>query len=273
MSHQHKTSRITKSLVIGCSYISNPNLRLRGCYNDALAISNMINKIYRCPLKNTLILVDSDIRYMPTKQNIELGINWLLCSKCSKNELYTCPHVIKHSPGTVLALHYSGHGLQKKDISGDEIDMKDECLVPTDFMTNGIISDDYIFSNLCQKIPNDVTLYSTIDMCNSGTCMDLKYTNINGRMFPKKRLQDTTGNIIQISTSMDGSPSAEMNFDNKTYGAGTKCLIETLKEYNYNITCEDLIKNINIKLKKLYPQIARLSFSNKTLSSDVMFYN
>jgi hypothetical protein len=272
MDSQDKTSYIKKSLIIGINYISNDRLRLRGCYNDALLMRDMLNKHYKCPINNTLMLVDNDSRYMPTKQNIELGIKWLLCSKCTKNEFYKCPHDIPHRSGTHIAFHYSGHGLQKRDISGDEVDMKDECLVPVDFMTTGIISDDYLFKNLCQQVPSDVNLYCTIDMCNSETSMDLKYTIINGRMFPKNKSVDTIGNVIQVSTSLDGSSSADMNFNGTYYGAGTKCLIETIQNHNYDIKCVDLISEMNLKLKKLYPQIVRLSFGNNSLNINTKFY-
>ncbi|MFN8330198.1 MAG: caspase family protein [Saprospiraceae bacterium] len=39
-------------------------------------------------------------------------------------------------PGDIVYLHYSGHGQQKQDFDGDEVDGYDECIVPYDSPKN-----------------------------------------------------------------------------------------------------------------------------------------
>ena len=47
---------------------------------------------------------------------------------------------------TEIFFHYSGHGSQIRDVaSGDELDGRDEIIVPLDFRRAGIITDDDLF--------------------------------------------------------------------------------------------------------------------------------
>jgi hypothetical protein len=45
-------------------------------------------------------------------------------------------------------MHYSGHGGQETDYSGDEESGLDDTLVPLDYQENGQIIDDIIFEEL-----------------------------------------------------------------------------------------------------------------------------
>lgn len=56
----------------------------------------------------------------PTRANISMGWQWLLGGV---------------GPGDSLVFHYSGHGSQKMDYSGEELDGKNETLCPSDFQT------------------------------------------------------------------------------------------------------------------------------------------
>ncbi len=72
---------------------------------------------------------------------------------------------------TLVVFHFSGHGSQMKDRSGDEVDGMDETIVPVDSRTLGVydISDDELnglFTQLNKKTKN-VTF--VLDCCHSGT--------------------------------------------------------------------------------------------------------
>jgi hypothetical protein len=100
---------------------------------------------------------DSPDQYQPTKENIITWIKWL---------------VSDNQPGDVLWLHYSGHGYYEMDYSQDEVDHKDETIIPLD----GHITDDLLNEILCKPVvESGAVLYFHDDCCHSGTGADLKY--------------------------------------------------------------------------------------------------
>ena len=70
--------------------------------------------------------------------------------------------------GDLLIFHYSGHGSQLPDTSGDEIDKLDEVLCPHDYYTAGFIKDDDLRAAFA-KVPAGVNLEVILDCCHSGT--------------------------------------------------------------------------------------------------------
>ena len=77
-------------------------------------------------------------------------------------------------PGDVVFIHYSGHGTQVLDTSGDEFDGLDEALVPSDYVSRhdagrSIIDDEIgvLLRRLEKRRPASVFL--TFDSCFSGT--------------------------------------------------------------------------------------------------------
>lgn len=78
-------------------------------------------------------------------------------------------------PGDSLVFHYSGHGSQLLNFSGDEMDGYDEVLCPLDYETKGTILDDEINATLVRPLPGGVMLHAIIDACHSGTVLDLPF--------------------------------------------------------------------------------------------------
>jgi hypothetical protein len=78
--------------------------------------------------------------------------------------------------GDVVYLHYSGHGVKLADDDGDEADGFDECLVPLDFQTKGIIRDDDLLKILVKPMAEGVFVTSIMDCCHSGSILDLPYS-------------------------------------------------------------------------------------------------
>jgi hypothetical protein len=70
--------------------------------------------------------------------------------------------------GDVLVFYYSGHGSQVADVSGDELEGKDETICPHDYATAGMIKDDD-FRALLAGLPAGVNLDIILDSCHSGT--------------------------------------------------------------------------------------------------------
>jgi hypothetical protein len=113
---------------------------------------------------NTLAYIlaeeQTDPYKIPTKHNIRMAMYWLV-QGCQ--------------PGDSLVFHYSGHGAQQRNYSGDEVDGFDETLCPMDFETQGMIVDDEINAALVRPLPHGVKLHALIDACHSGTALDLPF--------------------------------------------------------------------------------------------------
>ena len=100
---------------------------------------------------------DTDLK--PTKKNILDMINKFVNRANNEN--------IKE-----LWFSYSGHGSYTWNFGGDkESDSKDEALVPVDYETAGLITDDMLNNNLVKKLPKDGKLFLVIDACHSGTSL------------------------------------------------------------------------------------------------------
>ncbi|XP_059637440.1 metacaspase-1-like [Cornus florida] len=150
-----------KAVICAISY-KNSGCELKGCINDAKCMRYMlINKLH-FPESNVLMLTEeeNDPYRIPTKKNMRMAMFWLV-QGCQ--------------PGDSLLFHYSGHGSQQVNHSGEELDGYDETLCPLDFQTEGMIVDDEINNTLVKPLPHGVRLHAIIDACHSGTVLDLPY--------------------------------------------------------------------------------------------------
>jgi hypothetical protein len=124
---------------------------LRGCVNDVRDMAQTLNALGVIPANPASLRILTDAN--ATKANILAGLKWLISGA---------------KAGDVLIFHYSGHGSQVADVSGDEIDKKDETICPHDYATAGMLKDDdfrQIFKGLSPGVNLDVIL----DSCHSGT--------------------------------------------------------------------------------------------------------
>eukprot|EP01062_Namystynia_karyoxenos_P074933 TRINITY_DN72007_c0_g1_i1.p2 TRINITY_DN72007_c0_g1~~TRINITY_DN72007_c0_g1_i1.p2 ORF type:complete len:395 (+),score=126.00 TRINITY_DN72007_c0_g1_i1:86-1186(+) len=161
-----------KALLIGINYVRHSSGRLSGCINDVLSMKEYIEGegFEECEDTMRILIDDPDDEYaqdrisiptdLPTRDNILDGVRWL---------------VEDAQPGDVLFVHYSGHGSQMRDTTGDEEDGKDETLCPDDYNTAGMIIDDTLFQELVAPLPPGVRLICLMDCCHSGTILDLPF--------------------------------------------------------------------------------------------------
>ena len=152
----------SKALLIGINY-PGQNGELSGCVNDvAMMVRYLTEQGYQTDPSRMRILVDEgDFGHgMPNGAEIMQGFQWL---------------VEDAQPGDSLFVHYSGHGGQIPDDDGDEEDGKDECLIPHDYKSSGMLRDDDVFKMLVAPLPKDCRLTCVFDCCHSGTILDLPY--------------------------------------------------------------------------------------------------
>jgi metacaspase-1 len=265
-----------RALLIGINYYGMEG-ELRGCINDIDHIKDILVNNCDYSAENIHVLTDRSNApgftgvgdTLPTHDNIKAEMLWLV------RDLL---------PGDTLVFHFSGHGIHAPDTSGDETDGKDEMLVPLDYKTGGLVSDDWIFSNVIRRIPPTVTLWAFSDCCHSGTIMDLRYNlqslckreristeNKSNAYVPSEwsdefkfyieRNHGVPGNICLFSGCQDEEVSMDAHLRQKFQGAFTFCLIEILKNNMIRTTdgkirfrrnqikLRDLLKEINGRLE------------------------
>jgi metacaspase-1 len=153
----------TKALFIGINYVGHNPGELKGCHNDVEKMRRFVAK-QGYDEANMKFLMDDGKSTPPTKQEILTAIKWLVQGA---------------RDGDSLFFHYSGHGTQVPDESGDETDGKDEALVPVDYQkfpgAKGMIIDDDLVKELVMPLPEGVMLTAVMDCCHSGTILDMPY--------------------------------------------------------------------------------------------------
>ncbi|XP_075650456.1 metacaspase-1-like [Castanea sativa] len=150
-----------RAVICGISY-KNSRHELKGCINDAKCMKYLLVNKFNFPESSILMLneEEADPYRHPIKSNIRMALYWLV-QGCQ--------------PGDSLVFHYSGHGSQQRNYTGDEIDGYDETLCPLDFQTQGMIVDDEINETIVRPLPPGVKLHAIIDACHSGTVLDLPF--------------------------------------------------------------------------------------------------
>lgn len=241
---------VKKALLIGINY-KGTGQELKGCINDIENLNRRLVTKFKYFQSNITVLTDNTPE-KPTKANIE---------KALRNLVYNC------KAGDTLLFQYSGHGSNISDKTSDETDGRDEVLVPIDYTTAGVLTDDWMFTNLCAKIPMGVKLVCITDCCHSGTIMDLrinvrsnckqKQVTQNGKYVPEdwtddfsfslERTRDTPGQVILFSGCQDKETSADAFINGSGQGAFTSCLLEFL-DSNPNCKLRNVLKELNARL-------------------------
>jgi len=265
-----------KSLLIGINYIGT-DAELMGCISDTQVLKHFLLANAQYSPNDTVVLTDKSV-IKPTRVNIENAMKNLVANA---------------KWGDILFLSYSGHGSKIRDTNGDEKDSNDEVLVPLDYKSAGVISDDWIRENVIQKVPENVFLFCLFDCCNSGSCTDLKYAwNYMGEQKIQNKIYksiewtnrfsfgvesklDCKGNVIVFSGCQDPQTSADVTVNGVSGGAFTNAFIEFIKGHlikysngtvifdNAKIKYREVLKEINARLKlRGYPQRSVLSSSN-----------
>jgi hypothetical protein len=78
-------------------------------------------------------------------------------------------------PGTCNFLHYSGHGGQVRDPTGNHPSGILDTICPVDFQDNGQINSDTLHEHLVSRMPSNSTLFVILDCCHSGSALELPY--------------------------------------------------------------------------------------------------
>ncbi|KAF3433219.1 hypothetical protein FNV43_RR24321 [Rhamnella rubrinervis] len=216
-----------RAVICGVSY-KNTRHELKGCVNDAKCMKYLLVNKFSFPESSILMLTEeeTDPYRRPTKHNMRMALYWLV-QGCR--------------PGDSLVFHYSGHGSQQRNYTGDEVDGYDETLCPLDYETQGMIVDDEINATIVRPLPAGVKLHAIIDACHSGTVLDLPFLcrmDRSGRYAwedhrPRSGVWKGTngGEVISFSGCDDNQTSADTSALSKiaSTGAMTYSFIQAIE--------------------------------------------
>eukprot|EP00252_Welwitschia_mirabilis_P015738 TRINITY_DN3487_c0_g1_i3.p1 TRINITY_DN3487_c0_g1~~TRINITY_DN3487_c0_g1_i3.p1 ORF type:complete len:336 (-),score=-14.25 TRINITY_DN3487_c0_g1_i3:77-1051(-) len=237
-----------RAVLVGVSYKGTP-FQLDGCANDVAFIRYLLSSKFNFPNDNIFTLTEDerDSRKIPTKRNILRALTWLV-QGCS--------------PGDSLVFHFSGHGLQKPDLKGEEFDGYDETLLPVDFRYNGVIVDNQLNALLVRPLPPGVRLHALVDACHSGTVLDLPYVcllNGDGKAMwedhspPNGAFKGTQGGeAISLTSCADEQTTLDTNSLSKAKvysGAMTRAFVSAI-EAGEATTYGDLLRAMSKSVRQ-----------------------
>jgi len=120
-------------------------------------------------------------------------------------------------PGDALFFHFSGHGAQQEDPHGYEEDGMNETILPIDFKSAGMITDDQISDMIVKHLPEGVRLTAVMDCCHSGSGLDLPFTWVPGRGWQEAvNPYHSAGDVQMFSGCEDDDTSSDVS---SRYGA------------------------------------------------------
>jgi metacaspase-1 len=237
------------ALCMGLNYVGTDG-ELSGCINDVTNEVQMLVQHLGFQPANITVLTD-DTAVKPTLRNMTAA---LIKMAELTHELETVEE---------LYIAYSGHGTWQTDDGTDELDRRDECLVPLDYESAGMLSDD-VLNNVFALFHPRVRVTVKIDACHSGTMLDLRYRYVSGKKNvtenPKCRV---LADITMISGCQDRQTSADaydVNEAKKYSGAMTSAMLHTIAEHGFVLNYWQLIKGMRKFLSaKNFKQVPQLT--------------
>lgn len=261
-----------KALLMGINRYRVPGSDLRGCVNDVRQMRDVLIELYNFPKDGISVLTDLD----STKAAMQKALEKLVAAARS---------------GDVLFVHYSGHGSNVPDKSGDEADFRDEILCPTDLDWKDPLLDDWLRS-LFDTVAEGVNLTVVMDCCHSGTntraimpldskapmqrflpCpLDLLAVEsgraLRGALRSTRKTgpsQATAPDVkdvdlpeILITGCRDDQTSADAFIEGDYHGALTHSLVSTIRRAGGRLTYRDLHARASQLMDKKYTQTPQL---------------
>jgi hypothetical protein len=265
-----------KALVMGCNYTGTGN-QLRGCIADSNRVVALLSSWgFTCTQMTNLASGDLQM----TKANILAKLSQFLSGLASDE---------------TLIIYYSGHGALVSDVSGDEGGSNDSVIVPVDYLTSGVITDDEIRTELLKATQGKVFCF--FDSCNSGSVCDLRFNILSStyrtilstkrfydpkewnntfKLFENTSYTATNTQVLSLSGSRDNQLAWEI-YDKTSAswgGAMTFAAIQILKQDTPKIKITDFTSKVIALLNSWgrgdqTPQLmSGQSFNENTLFSD-----
>ncbi|NNF81278.1 MAG: caspase family protein [Flavobacteriaceae bacterium] len=185
----------------------------------------------------------------------------------------------KIKPGDIVVIHYSGHGQQIYDDNGDEIDDKDESIVPYDALVrytsyykgeNHIRDDELgnIIANFRNTLGDQGQLLMLLDSCHSGTASrggkarggeatfappgwtpGQTAENGGSGLLERTKLNEKPAPFVLLS----GASANELNYEYEGYGSLSFAFLQAMNDLGTDFTYRQLFSKIQAIMSGISP--------------------
>lgn len=186
----------------------------------------------------------------------------------------------KIKPGDIIVIHFSGHGQQIFDDNGDEIDGKDEALVPYDawvkytfnYKGENHLRDDElgnIIANFRNALGNKGQLLLILDSCHSGSTTRGRKTRGGQATFApddwKALDEDKSKGSAMVERTIvnpdaapfvliSGASANELNYEYEGFGSLSFAFSKAMTELGSNFTYRQLFAKIATNMNVISPK-------------------
>lgn len=219
---------------IGINYLGHKKGVLHGCINDATNLEAYLKS--QRNFDDVTVMTDNiknkGTPLFPTGQNII-------------QQLYQLAIRTHQETVEEIWISYSGHGAQIRDRNGDEEDGLDETILPVDYQTRGVLTDDLLFHvlNMVHKSTRCMVL---MDCCHSGTALDLAYKLVERQCQHTPVGKTLRSNVIMISGCKDTQTSADIQGE----GAMTRAFLDTMDTFDNVLTLRGLVLGMRAHIRQ-----------------------
>jgi len=240
-----------KALCIGCNYTNSPNMTLYGCVSDAERMARMLSS-----RGYDVDLLTSNV----TRLRVLAAMAKL---------------VVEGQPGDQLVLQFSGHGSYVGDVSGDEADGRDECLVLEDGQY--LLDDD--MNAIVRVLKPGIDMRIIFDCCHSGSSLDFAFAyqagsigNLILRKASSTASTTASANVVYLGACRDNETAADtVNASGTPTGALTEPVLEALTKKPDASCYEVLCAATNYCQENGYDQRPQLSSLGDIVVDGVQF--
>jgi hypothetical protein len=144
-------------LFIGINYtgMGDKIEELDACHMDVKKLKRFLHDAHGLREDHCEVLMDDGKELMPTRENMMKAMRRLIS---------------RSKRGDFLFIHYCGHG----GVTGENGEF-DECLVPVDFDTAGLIQEEDLQNEIVRPLVDGVTMTVLLDCCHVGSMLDLPF--------------------------------------------------------------------------------------------------
>lgn len=267
-----------QALCIGVNYTTAPHNSLKGCCNDAVNMAEFFRSLgYKCTVctdepggaiekfsAGTLLQNNNYVSwiYQTTRRALLRALRQLRDDSFS-NDLDSA------------VITYSGHGIYVKDTDGDEVDGKDEAIVPSDADVSGLITDDEL-CDIIRSFNPRTRVFMISDSCHSGTLLDLPFLYEGATAAQRGSLAPHAWGPRVVFLSGCQDPQVSMDARNvegtsTATGAMTACFLKVMKEIGIEAGALQTLQAVRAKLRANgFAQLPQIS-SSRTFAADEPF--
>jgi len=234
-----------RAVLFGCNYTKpdGGQYALSGCINDVHSMAGYFKSIGYTDVET--IVDDGSTYKIPDRATIlsELSVR-----------------VNASKAGDTIFVHYSGHGGQTFDTSGDEVSGEDETIYGSGREHLEEIVDDELRATLIDASKSGVKIRAVFDSCHSASVLDLPSRCITDSTFVQESAMCRgSQDCLELSGCMDDQTSADAYIGGRHCGALTWAFLEAVRPKS-NMTWYQLLVRVRELLSsKKYSQIPQLS--------------